>query len=91
MTAREIQYFNRNLLRWTILTWLGLVLMWGYTNIHQDLINEDLVHVKNLTLWSLLDFVLWELPWLALFLVAILGLELICLKNPWKMVISHKK
>lgn len=91
MTAREVQFFNRRIFRWTLIVWTMITLFSGYTHVHQDQVNPDFQEIPYLELWSLLEFFTLHLPWFSLLLVVVLILEMILLKDPWKMVSKFKK
>ena len=91
MTAREVQFFNRRLLRFTFILWMVVVFMVGYTEIYQNVNHSDAQGVEGILWWSILDFTLFDFPWWCLFLMCIIALELICLKNPWKMVTKREE
>ncbi len=90
MTAREIQIFNRKILRLTFILWMLLVALVGYTSVFQNINLLESQGVDSTLWWSILDFTLFDFPRWCLFLMCILGLELILLKNPWKMVAQIK-
>ena len=86
MTAREVQKRNRTVLRTTMILWMIASIIYGWLNIQNVVNNPELQDTQDILIWALLNFFLFKVPWLALILMVILILELLILKNPWKLV-----